>query len=87
MTRNGALAGMVTGFVCVPFFKFIPGMLLRRTEWIVLEWLNALAELPPAFALSACAIVLVSILDKAGQAKLSHTQAHLEEASRPFEVF
>ena len=24
MTRNGALAGMVTGFVCVPVFKFIP---------------------------------------------------------------
>lgn len=85
MTRNGALAGMMTGFICVPFFKFIPSFVLSRTEWVVLEWLTALAELPPAFALSGIAIVVVSILDKKGQAQLPHAATHLEAASRPIE--
>ncbi|MEE2711337.1 MAG: sodium/proline symporter [Planctomycetota bacterium] len=58
-TKNGALAAMVTGFACVPLFKFgaplLPG---------VGAFFAALEELPPAFALSALAGVFVSLLDK-----------------------
>ena len=83
MTRNGALAGMVTGFVCVPVFKFIPSMLQAQLEWAVLDWLIALAELPPAFMMSGCAIIVVSMFDTAGQQRLSHASDHLADAAGP----
>jgi len=58
-TKRGALAAMITGFACVPLFKFgaplLPG---------VGPFFAALEELPPAFALSALAGVVVSLLDK-----------------------
>lgn len=58
-TKNGALAAMITGFACVPLFKFAAPLLP-----VVGPFFAALEELPPAFALSALVGVLVSLLDK-----------------------
>ncbi len=62
MTRNGAVAAMVVGFVSVPLFKFgataLPG---------VGPYFAELAELPPAFLAGALAGVAVSLLDKRGR--------------------
>jgi len=76
ITRNGALAAMVTGFLCVPLFKFggphLPG---------VGPYLAELAELPPAFLCSFLAGIVVSLLDTAGQAKVADAAADLADAS------
>jgi len=66
MTGRGALAAMITGFLAVPFFKFIAPKLA-----VVGPWFEALSELPPAFAVSMLAGALWSLNDKEGQAKLA----------------
>ena len=79
MTARGAIAGMVTGFVCVPLFKFgataLPGVGAAFTE---------LAELPPAFLVSGLVGVLVSWTDGAGRARLQAegVMAELDDAAR-----
>jgi len=66
MTARGALAAMVTGFLCVPLFKFgmpaLPGVGL---------YFDALSELPPAFLISGLVGIVVSLLDPRGQARLA----------------
>lgn len=57
MTANGALAAMISGFASVPFFKFVAPHL----PGVGAEF-GALEELAPAFAVSALAGVLVSVL-------------------------
>jgi Na+/proline symporter len=61
-TGRGAIAAMITGFFCVPLFKFgspyIP---------VIGEYLVALNELPPSFVLSLLAGVLFSITDTKGR--------------------
>lgn len=64
-TARGALAAMVTGFVCVPLFKFAAPELPE-----VGDAFAKLSELPPAFAASLVAGVLVSLLDRKGRAAL-----------------
>ncbi len=75
-TRNGALAAMVTGFLCVPLFKFggphLPG---------IGPYMAELAELPPAFLCSFLAGIVVSLVDAAGQAKVTEVAAELRDAS------
>jgi sodium/proline symporter len=61
MTGNGALAAMITGFVGVPFFKFLAPKLPA-----VGELFGALGELPPAFGLAFLMAVLVSLADRDG---------------------
>ena len=58
LTVGGVIASMVTGFVCVPLFKFV----IFPIEGIG-TWLSPLSELPPAFLLSIIAGVAVSHLD------------------------
>jgi SSS family transporter len=48
----GAIAAMVTGFVAVPLFKFVP----------MGEAMAALGELPPSFVLSAAVGIAVSLV-------------------------
>ena len=69
MTRNGALAGMVVGAVTV-------------LVWKQYSWWN-LYEIVPGFVLSAIAIVLVSLLDRApsAQVRTVHAQVDAEIAA------
>jgi len=75
MTRNGAVAAMVTGFLAVPLFKFggpmVPG---------VGPYLGELAELPPAFLCSFLAGIVVSLIDTDGQAKVAGVAAELADS-------
>src|SRR4029079_4681246 len=74
-TARGARAAMVTGFACVPLFKFaapaLPG---------VGDAFAKLSELPPAFATSLVAGVVVSLLDRKGRAALDGVEQELREA-------
>lgn len=53
--EQGAIASMLTGFLCIPFFKFVAPTLPG-----VGEYLGLLAELPPAFILSLLVGVFVA---------------------------
>lgn len=66
MTANGAIAAMITGFVCIPIFNF------WAPHWPgVGEFFSQLSELPPAFLLSGIMGVLVSIF-----MPQNHTERH-----------
>ena len=56
LTANGAVTAMIVGFVGVPVFKFIVPTLPA-----IGPFFEALGELPPAFACSFAAAVLVSL--------------------------
>ena len=64
MTRNGALAGMVVGAVTV--------LVWQHCQWFKLY------EIVPGFALSAIAIVVVSLLDKAPSATIAAKHREVE---------
>ena len=64
MTRNGALAGMVVGAVTV-------------LVWQHYQWFS-LYEIVPGFALSAIAIVVVSLLDRAPSATIAAKHREVE---------
>jgi sodium/proline symporter len=76
-TARGALAAMVTGFACVPLFKFVGPELPT-----VGDALAKLSELPPAFAASLVAGVIVSLLDREGRAALEGVDEELRDAAR-----
>lgn len=66
LTVRGALAGMITGFLAVPLFKFgaplLPG---------VGPFFGGLAELGPSFLLSGLMAILVSLADERGRERLA----------------
>ena len=64
MTRNGALAGMIVGAVTVLI-------------WQHFQWLK-LYEIVPGFALSAIAIIVFSLLDKAPSASIAAKHKEVE---------
>ena len=65
ITARGALLAMITGFLSVPFFKFVapnfPG---------VGPAFGALEELPPSFAVGLLVGVVASLLDRKGRERL-----------------
>jgi len=75
MTRRGAIAAMVFGFLAVPLFKFgapaLPG---------VGGFFETLGELPPAFLLSMLAGVGFSLTDEAGARRLAELEGELRDA-------
>jgi Na+/proline symporter len=77
MTARGAVAAMLIGFCCVPIFKFLAPMLP-----VVGDFFAALEELPPAFALSAVAGVVVSLRDREGRTSVSDAESELADAAR-----
>jgi sodium/proline symporter len=79
MTARGAIASMVTGFSCVPLFKFVAPALGGEAG----PAFAALSELPPAFALALVAGVVVSKLDAEGRARLADVEDELADAGRP----
>ena len=66
MTRNGALVGMLTGAIVVVVWKEFIGL--------------GLYEIIPGFMLSALAIIVVSLLDKAPSASMGDRFAKAERA-------
>jgi SSS family solute:Na+ symporter/sodium/proline symporter len=81
MTRNGALAGMVVGAATVLFWIFAPVLPSGAALTTVLY------EMVPGFALSALAIVVVSLMGKAPTGEVAETfdrvRVKLDEAKRP----
>lgn len=75
MTARGALAAMVVGFCSVPLFKFVAPALPQ-----VGDAFAKLSELPPAFAASMTAGVLVSLLDRSGREALGEAADDLRDA-------
>ena len=67
---------MLTGFLGVPFYKFLaPGLGEMGTLF------DKMGELPPAFATAFLAAVIVSLLDKEGQAELEGVEEDLKAAA------
>ncbi len=77
-TRRGALAAMVTGFVSVPFFKFVAPTLGGELG----QAFDKLSELPPAFFLSFIAGIVFSLTDRAGRERLGDVDTELADAGR-----
>jgi sodium/proline symporter len=61
LTSRGALAGMLTGFISVPFYKFVATQLP-----VIGDSIATIGELPLAFVSSGLAAVVVSLLDPKG---------------------
>lgn len=71
LTSNGAKCAMVAGFLCVPIFKFAIPPLLNKAGLEV--WSGYLADLDvllPSFLIGFAVAIVVSLLDKNGQAQL-----------------
>ena len=78
-TARGALAAMITGFLGVPFFKFLAPALPGSLG----PFFGALEELIPAFLLSALAGMLASVTDAGAQAQVAEAADDLREAASP----
>lgn len=76
LTARGALAGMITGFLGVPFFKFVAP---RFPE--VGDLFTGLAELGPAFVVSGLFAVVVSLADARGRKHVADVADELREAA------
>ena len=76
-TAKGALAAMISGFLAVPFFKFLGPNLPGIGELV-----KASGELPPAFSVSFLVAILVSLMDKQGVERLPGMDVELEEAAK-----
>ena len=76
MTALGAKAGMLAGFLSVPFFKFAaPSLPVVGLHFAKLE------EMVPSFLVSALVIVLVSRWDTSGAARVADVAADLSYAA------
>ncbi|MEC7987438.1 MAG: hypothetical protein VX278_19875, partial [Myxococcota bacterium] len=68
---------MLTGFLGVPFYKFLAPK-LGSVGFIF----DKMGELPPAFATAFLAAVVVSLLDKQGQRELEGVAEDLKAAAK-----
>ena len=75
-TRRGVITAMVAGFLAVPFYKFV-GPHIN----LVGPYLDALTELPPAFATSLLLGALASRFDREGQQRLELAANELREVA------
>ena len=83
LTALGAKSAMIAGFLGVILFKFaVPPALDAAGLGSVNAYLTALDVLPTAFALSFAVAIVVSLMDKQGQAKLQGVAEDLTEAAR-----
>jgi len=82
LTARGAMWSMASGFAMVPFIKFALPRLLPESA---LAYLEALDVLLPAFAVAMLVAVVVSLLDKKGQAKLEGVDVDFEFATQKHE--
>jgi sodium/proline symporter len=71
LTAKGAKYAMIAGFLGVPIFSFAVGPLLKSMGMDdIAGYLAALDVLLPSFLIGFTVAIVVSLLDKAGQAKL-----------------
>jgi SSS family transporter len=80
MTRYGAIASMIAGFLCVPLFKFVPPLILAVLPLEPIEWLIAMGELPPAFLVAGIAGILVSIIHPPSTEEVEEVRRELSAA-------
>ena len=73
-TRRGALAAMISGFLAVPFFKFVMPLLPGATG----EAFANLEEMFPAFVVGFAVGILASLFDQKGQLALQGIEAELK---------
>jgi sodium/proline symporter len=82
LTSRGAMFAMIAGFLGVPLFKFaVPPILNAAGMDTANELLGALDVLLPSFVIGFAVAIVVSLLDKQGQAKLVGVEDDLREAS------
>ncbi len=75
-TRNGALAAMISGFLCVPLFKFGAPAIAG-----IGPYMAELAELPPAFLVSGLVGIAVSLMDRKGREELAGIEDELDASA------
>ena len=76
-TAKGALVGMISGFLCVPFFKFVAPSLPGIGAIV-----DASGELPPAFLVSGLCAILVSTFDQSGKSAIQDIDEDFAEFDR-----
>lgn len=82
LTAMGAKCAMVAGFLSVPFFKFAaPPILKSMDQQELVDSLGALDVLLPSFLIGFAVAVVVSVLDRKGQARLDGVAQELREAA------
>lgn len=82
LTAMGAKCAMVAGFLGVPFFKFAaPPILTAMGQDDLVGYLGALDVLLPSFLIGFAVAVVVSLMDKQGQARLEGVGDELRDAA------
>ena len=82
LTALGAKCAMVAGFLGVPLFKFAaPPIFSAMGQDTLVGYLGSLDVLLPSFLIGFAVAVVVSLLDKKGQARLEGVADELREAS------
>lgn len=76
MTARGAIAGMVTGFFAIPFFKFLAPEIA-----VVGPYFAQLEEMAPSFLVSGLVVVIASLLDRQPPEKAERAREELRAAS------
>jgi sodium/proline symporter len=76
MTARGAIAGMLTGFVAIPFFKFAAPQLAG-----IGPYFGQLEEMAPSFLVSGIVVVAVSLLDTQSAEKAERAREDLRAAA------
>ncbi len=80
-TARGAKAAMIAGFLGVPIFSFAVGPILKAMEMHeIAGYLSSLDVLLPSFIIGFTVAIVVSLLDKSGQAKLEGVKEDLHFA-------
>ncbi len=83
-TARGAGFAMVTGFFCVPFFKFALPPILTAVGWTEgPAYLVALDVLLPSFLVSGFVGIAVSLLDKRGQIQIADVVEDFHKIKSP----
>jgi len=82
LTANGAKYAMIAGFLGVPIFSFAVGPILKSAGMDdIARYLSALDVLLPSFIIGFATAIIVSLLDKQGQANLTGVKEDLQKAA------
>ncbi|MDF1838886.1 MAG: hypothetical protein P1V35_13530, partial [Planctomycetota bacterium] len=80
-TARGAKCAMIAGFLAVPFLKFAAPPILNSMDLAQMAgYLADLEVLLPSFLVGFAVAVIVSLMDKDGQAQLTGIADELQES-------